>query len=267
MTPDPVRVVPAEDPHIRLRAVIARLEDLQHRFEREHDSRAVFSLVYATITAEIDRQLDTMELYDPDWLVSLAEVFAARYFAAIEAYDAHRRVAPAWGAVFEAISSRTSVLEDVVYPMTAHIVHDLPLALLDAGFDVANAGTRLHDFDQVNRVMEKAIEPIRRRVTKRYSPALRFLDKMERRYDVLLSDYGIRMSRAQAWYDALRLRDPETERAVRLMLESTPKQLIDSVRHHRHSLVGELLAFLRWFASWFRVWHAGSEGARRQPAG
>jgi Family of unknown function (DUF5995) len=261
MTPDPVHVVQPEDPHIRLRAIIARLDELQHRFERAQDS-----LVYSTMTAEIDRNLDAMDLFDPDWLVGLAEVFAARYFAAIDAFDAGKGAAP-WKDVFLALRARSSVLEDAVFPMTAHIVHDLPLALLEVGFDVADTRLHLHDFDQVNRVMENAMGRIRRRVTKRYSPGLRFLDKMERRYDVLLSDYGIRMSRAQAWYDALRLRDPAAQNAVRRALEAMPKELIHSVRHPGLSVVGELLAFLRWVASLFRRWHAGSQRAGRQPSG
>ena len=240
--------------HSRLRAIVARLETLRRDYERAHDSRAVFALIYAIMTVELDRQLDGMDLLDPGWIVELAEVFANRYFAAVEAIDAGRYPGPAWKAVFDALEAPSSVLEDAVFPMVAHIVHDLPLALLDVGFDQPTQTSRLHDFDQVNRVMERAIDVVRRRVTTRYSPALRFLDRMERRYDLVLSGYGIRMSRAQAWYDALRLRDPSVADAARQRLEMSPAELIDCVRDAPGTVTGALFAMLRRMAAPLRRW-------------
>jgi hypothetical protein len=242
--------------HIRLRALVDRLGALQRDYERARDSRAVFTLIYGIMTAEVDRHLERMDLLDPDWIVELAEVFANRYFAALAAVDGGRSPGRAWQAVFDALRSRSSVLEDAVFPMTAHIVHDLPLALLDVGFDRPGAASRLHDFDRINGVMEQAISVIRQRVTRRYSPGLRFLDRMERHYDVVLSGYGIRVSRAQAWYDALRLRDASLRSTALHGLESRPIELIESVHRTSGTAVGLLFAALRRVAAMFRRWPA-----------
>jgi hypothetical protein len=243
-----------EGNHLRMRALVSRMDDLRRRCERERDPRAVFTYVYSIMTTEVDRHLEAMSLFDPAWIVELAEAFAARYFAAVEAADTGRSPGRAWQAVFDALRTRSSVLEDTVFPMTVHIVHDLPLALLDVGLDGAVPGTRLHDYDQVNRVMERSIDVIRHRVTRRYSPGLRFLDKMESRYDLVLSAYGIRMSRGQAWYDALRLRDPTVSDAARSSLESRPVELVKCVRHRPDSLTGLALALLRRVVCLFRRW-------------
>jgi hypothetical protein len=245
-----------ESLHQRLQALTGRMEDLLRHYEDAHDSRAVFTLVYSIMTRELDDHLDHMGLLDPEWIVDLAEVFAGRYFAAIDAFDAGRPTGRAWKVVFEALDAPSSVLEDAVFPMTAHIVHDLPLALLDANFDRPALASRLHDFDQVNRTMERSVDVIRQRVTCRYSPGLRFLDRMERRYDLVLNGYGIRMSRAQAWYDALRMRDPSLRDAAKRAIESRPVELVDSVRHARGTAAGMVFAVLRRVAAMFRRWPA-----------
>jgi hypothetical protein len=252
------------DLHHRLQAIVDRLRECQHRFERARDSRAIFSYIYATITHDVDHQMERLGLVDPGWIVTLAEAFADRYFAAIDAFETGQPVSPAWRAVFEALDGRSSVLEDAVFPMTVHIVHDLPLALIDVGFGSRSSGRHLHDFDRINKVMETSMDKIRRGVTRRYSPGLRFLDRMERHYDVVLSDYGIRMSRSQAWYDALRLCDPTSREPALRSLEERPIELVRSVRHPADSWIGPLLSLLRGFARLFRRW---PEARRRSDAG
>lgn len=78
--------------------------------------------------------LATANFPNPGWVVSLAESFAQHYFLALDAADQHKQVPEAWEKVFTTIRCRnTSVLEDLVFAMTAHIVHDLPLALVEVG--------------------------------------------------------------------------------------------------------------------------------------
>lgn len=243
-----------ESHHTRLRALAARMRVLRTRCEHAQDRRAVFTDVYEIMTKDIDRHLESMALFDPGWIVSLAEVFADRYFAAVEADDAGRSPGPAWQAVFDAMRSGSSVLEDIVFPMTAHIVHDLPLALIDCGFDGPGAAARLHDYDRVNVVMQRSLHEIRRRITRRYSPGLRFLDRMESRYDLMLNSYGIRMSRGQAWYDALRLRDAACAEDAKQSLEVGPITLVDTVMCSPDTPAGMVFASFRRVAAMFRRW-------------
>jgi hypothetical protein len=247
------------DLHARLGRLVAGLDALQTRYESARDSRAVFTFVYSIMTQELDSALDGMDLRDPGWLVSLAEAFADRYFDAVRLLDDRQAPPLAWQTVFDAIRSGSSVLEDAVFPITAHIVHDLPLALIEVGFDGPNLSRCLHDYDEVNRVMERSIDDIRQRVIRRYSPALGFLDRMESGYDLVLSSYGIRMSRAQAWYDALRIRDPGVGQAALLSLETRPMELVKSVREPPSVSLGLMLAWLRRLARVWRRWPGPAE--------
>jgi hypothetical protein len=241
--------------HSSLQQLVAHLDELRAGFDQRRDSRAVFTYVYSIMTSALEAELDALALHDPDWIVALADGFAGRYFEALRQDDAGQLPDDsAWKVVFDTLRRRTSVLEEAVYPMTAHIVHDLPLALLDTGFDRPDPVAHLSDFDQINRVMQGAMDRIRRQVTRRYSYWVRFVDRMERHYDLVLSDYGIRMSRSEAWYDALRLRDPACREAALDSLERRPADLVRAVQHPGGSVPGVLLAFLRWLAALLRRW-------------
>ena len=82
------------------------------------------------MTTRLDSALDTFPFDEPSQVVDLAERFAEHYFAAMDAFD-HGNLPPgAWHTVLEAVQAPTSsVIEDLIFPITAHIVHDLPIAL------------------------------------------------------------------------------------------------------------------------------------------
>ena len=125
----------------RLLAIAERLDMHRWEFEQKKDSRCVFTYAYVLITQRIARQLPTAGYIEPRWIVELAEAFAKRYFEALEGSIAGSTVSPAWDVVFQAMArKRSSVLEDLIFSMTVHIVHDLPLALVEVGVqDAARA--------------------------------------------------------------------------------------------------------------------------------
>lgn len=228
------------------------MEELQHRYEKHRDSRCVFTFAYALTTRELGEAIDSAGFADPDGVVKLAEKFAERYFVAVSEYDAGTLVSGAWKAVLDAIvRSRSSVLEDLVFGITAHIVHDLPLTLTEIGFETP-AG--LQDHDRINDVLGKAIDLIRDRVTGRYNPGLRWLDRIERHYDQIASDYGIRMSRGLAWYNAARLSNPSTRDSALAAIELSPQVLVTDLRHPPVRSVAIVFAALRWAAALGRRW-------------
>lgn len=244
------------DFHARLGSIVRQLEALQAGYESSRDSRCVFTLAYAHMTRRIDASLDATQLFDPGWIVSLAEAFFARYLVAIEAYDRGTLASAAWISVLDAICKHnSSVLEDLTFPITAHIVHDLPQALCDVGFTSAG---RLHDYDAVNEMMGKAMDEIRDAVTRRYSPGLRWLDRIERQYDQIFSDYGIRMSRGLAWYNAQRLLDPNCRPDALQAIERSPRVLVDAVRRPPVWSTRFVFSLARGFVRLFRVWPSPS---------
>lgn len=236
----------------QLLELAVRIDEYRKTFEASRDSRAVFTYTYVLITRLLADALETAGFDDPAWIVKLAKAFAARYIAAIESASV---LAPGWAVAFEAIrNKRTTVLEDLLFAITAHIFHDLPLALTDVGLKDANNVSRIHDFHQMNDVLGKNIQEIIDTVTRRYEPFFRWLDRLEERNARLLTDYGFRISRGLAWYNAERLLDPASQAKAEAAINDSVSILVNDVRRPSIWSVRILLRALRWFASFFRRW-------------
>jgi Family of unknown function (DUF5995) len=204
--------------------------------------------------------------------VSLAEAFAARYLEVVGAYDRGELARGAWRAVFDALRyRRTSALEDLVLAMTAHIVHDLPLALGDISSPGGPELRRIFDFHAVNDMMQGATEIVQQEVARRYSPGLGSLDTLAEGYDEILTSYGIRMSRGLAWYNALRLVDPRAYDAARVAIDKSPEVVVSNVLDPPMWSLRLILRFVRLAVRLRRRWplddprlaaNAASERAR-----
>lgn len=238
----------------RMLALAERLDARRWEFEQGKDSRCVFTYAYILITQRIGRELPTAGYREPVWVVELAEAFAERYFQALDASSENRPVSPGWDAVFQAMArKRSSVLEDLIFSMTVHIVHDLPLALRQVGMDDAR-GSHIHDFHLVNTAMGQEIDEIKRCIARRYAPYIAWLDQIGAREADLLTDYGIRVSRGLGWYNAVRLLDPASERDALQSIERSPcvfvSEILDPPRYSLRTMlrVGRFLVGLlrRW---------------------
>jgi hypothetical protein len=232
-----------------------RLQERAITYERKRDSRCVFTLAYAMMTRSIAAELPKAGSADIAWIVQLAEAFSIRYFSALDARDRHEAEAPAWKTVFDALERRrTSTLEDLVFAMTAHIVHDLPLALSDISPASGPVEAHIYDFHAVNEMMGHTIDPIQEEIARRYSPYTRWLDRLAEGYDEILTNYGVRMSRGLAWYNAIRLSDPrsraDAEDAINRSAECVVAQVLNPPIWSLRVLlrIGRLIARLgrRW---------------------
>ena len=249
---------PELDPGARLGAIAAELDRLTARLEQAHDSRCVFTYAYSIMTRRIAFDLSGQPAADADWIASLANAFSRRYFAAIEAYDRGELAEGAWRTIFDALENRrTSALEDLVFAMTGHIVHDLPLALGDVGPEPG----RIADFQYVNEMMKGTIEVVEREVARRYSPVLRWLDRLTEGYDQILTDYGIRMSRGLAWYNALRIADPRAREGALAAIEHSPELVVSNVLDPPKISMRILFRLLRLVVRLGRRWPRDDPGA------
>lgn len=245
----------AEELHARMQELAGRLGALQATYEAARDSRCVFAYCYKIMTIRLDSALDTFPFDEPSRVVDLAERFAECYFAAMDAFDRGDLPPGAWHTVLEAVQApMSSVIEDLIFPITAHIVHDLPIALQELSVTYPAWRPQLHDFDLVNDIMGKAIDSVRDDVTRRYSPALRWVDRIERQYDQIATDYGIRMSRALAWYNAERLQDPRCRQNALEAIELSPSLLVQEVRKPPTASLRFLFRVLRAMAAVCRRW-------------
>lgn len=238
----------------RLEVVAEKLEAHRKRFESERDSRAVFTYTYELITWEIAAALSQTHFADPKWVVTLDEGFANRFFMAINEANQNGDVPAGWEYVFHVLAhKRTSVLEDMLLGMVAHIVWDLPLAVTDT-VPQGSMQSRLADFHLVNDMLGRSINLIQNKVAKRYNPLLGWFDSVAGRQDEILTNYGIRLSRAVAWYHAERLIDPalreETLRAIGASPQIVARELLNP------PIFGwrVLLRVVRLLLSLFRRW-------------
>lgn len=85
---------------------------------------------------------------------------------------------------------------------------------------------------------------------------MRLLDQLAGRHDELLTNYGIRLWRGMAWYNAERLlaSPVNAERSIAASPGAMAKELL-------HPPVGfdVVLRILRWISTWFRRWPARGE--------
>ena len=244
----------AVDLQSRLEALAARLDARRVDLEQARDSRCVFTCAYVLITRRLSRGLAGAGYADPEWLVELAEAFAGLYFDALDASKDGRSAGDAWDAVFDAIDRQhSSVLEDLVFSMTAHIVHDLPEALDRVG-RVGAAGSHVHDFHAVNRTMAEGINEIETAISKRYAPWVRQLDHLGGTYSRILSSYGIRMARSIAWYNADRLADPASRENARASTVRNVKEFLDQVLYPPAWSARTALRGGRFVVGLFRRW-------------
>ena len=239
----------------RLLIIAGRLDEYARRYESQRDSRAVFTHTYAVITRTLASGVTEIGFDDVEWVVSLAEAFARRYLLALEAFDQNNDTPKAWAEVFRVLKLRTtSVLEDLVFAMTAHIVNDLPLALVDVDLVDSRQVSHIHDFHRMNDVLGSNIKVIKDNILSRYEPAFKWLDHLERGHDQILTNYGFRLSRGLAWYNAIRLLDPSSSIEAKDSIERSALRLIENVRNPPLFSLRVVFRFLRFVAALFRRW-------------
>jgi Family of unknown function (DUF5995) len=242
-------------------AIVARLKAFRLKYEKAKDHRAIFSFTYEMMTKLMAEDLVLGRYMEPGWVVALAERFSERYFTALNAYDETGTAPGAWNDVFNAIcKSRSPVLEDMVFAMAAHIVQDLPYALIDVVRVDSQDASRIHDFHLVNDAMGKAVKKIEGWVFSRYTPALRpftsWINGLSGGYSWLLTSYGISISRGMAWYNADRILDPASRERAEASLVRSVQILIEDVRKPRIFLLRVFFGLLRRVVELFRKWPA-----------
>jgi hypothetical protein len=250
----------------RLEAIAARMESYTCRYDLMHDARAIFCETYSLMTRIIARELPKRAWSDPSWIVALAEAFSRRYFAVLDAYDQGVLQPGAWLTAFGSIrKKRTSVLEAVVCGMACHIMHDLPLGLTDVGFADGPPNARIGDYHLMNDVLVGAIDEIYGTIARRYNPALFWLEILGKRSEDLLTSYGIRLGRSDAWYNACRLDSPVQAEAL-ASIERAPETFIGQLVKPPAWSLRVLLRAFRWITALGRRWPNHSLVAEVLPA-
>jgi hypothetical protein len=184
-----------EDVLARMRAIQASLEP--------RDGVGRFNRAYLHTTEAVRDHVVAGFFHDAGFVESLDVIFAARYFAAVDAAAAGQKVDPAWRPLFASRhDARVQPIQFVVAGMNTHINHDLPIAVVDtcrARSTHPRADHIPSDYRKVNEVLEKVEAEIRRSL----------LDELERELDEqieplihLVSSWSTTQAREAAWIRA-----------------------------------------------------------------
>jgi len=195
---------------------------LVSRWDRAGDYRAVFVRSYRIITRRMGKAVLTGVFEDGVWMEALDVRFAREYFDAVDAYDSGAGHLPScWRLAFDlARQKRTTVLQDLLLGINAHILRDLPVALDGMGLEPSRRALRKRDHDRVNQVLEGLIEEVQAEIERHYSWALGLFDKLLGQTDEFLTDAALRTARADAWTMAIALSDAPGETARGDVLQS-----------------------------------------------
>lgn len=198
------------------------MDALLSRLEARRDFNAVFVRSYRTVTSKMESGIHNGVFEDNRWMEALDVQFAQEYFDALEAYESGTGTVPtSWKLAFElAHQKKTTVLQDLLLGMNAHILHDLPIALHKTGVDPSRLELRKRDHEKVNEVLAGAIDEVQDEVTGHYSWALGFVDRLLGDKDELLTDAGIHAARKNAWSSARMLAGTRDDAARRDVLRN-----------------------------------------------
>lgn len=195
----------------RIHELVQMMEEQLAAFDRHRDHRAAFLRVYTRMTRRVQERLAGGFFLDPAWMEQVALRFAHYYFAALEGFDRGGPCPPAWQVAFAAArSGHTSVLQDVLLGINAHINNDLPQTLADqlAGSDWPHLDRLLRrrfDHDQINRILHELVPIVEDEVARHYGRLIRLLGWLLGDLDTLLATYGLKYYRDEVWHKAMAL--------------------------------------------------------------
>jgi hypothetical protein len=245
-----------------VRSLAERVTTYYRRYNSEKDERAIFACVYRKITSDLAKTMEIPEQFDdPEWVAALAEKFAGRFMAAMDAIDAAivkakqaGRIAPSkedllsvgpWGDVYLSIcNGRGYVFESLVYSMMAHISYDLPQAVIAVGM-TTDKRSHIGDYHRMNKVLGEQIDLIEKLLADDYQPTLRIIGRWAGRFGIFFTNYGIRSARSLAWYNADRLCDPISQQEAMSSIKRSTASFIGLARRPPERLLRFLVKAAR----------------------
>ncbi|MDW8317054.1 MAG: DUF5995 family protein [Anaerolineae bacterium] len=205
---------------------------LLQELEKASDRRAIFLNCYLLMTQNVLESIQEGEFNDPDWVDTLLHRFADYYFEALTAYELNDPATPAvWQLAHRAAGkSETSVLQNLLLGINAHINYDLVLTLVDLlepewrQLSADRREQRHSDYCQVNQIIRYTIDAVQDDVVERYSPIMDLVDKMLGSLDEWLISQLITKWRDEVWDKAVGMMttvDIEERRRLLDRLETT----------------------------------------------
>jgi hypothetical protein len=175
------------------------IDDLREIALAADDAAGFFPALYVRVTEGVAAGLRDGRFADPERMARLVEAFAGRYIAA---RTGQIPVPECWQASWDvAGDGGLLIVQHLLLGTSAHVNHDLPLAVVEVAPDVGGLDALRPDFDAVNDVLAGA-----------FTSVLRDLDRVERWASEAAAlgggrvfNFSLRVARREAWASARRL--------------------------------------------------------------
>ncbi|HEY0816931.1 MAG TPA: DUF5995 family protein [Pseudonocardia sp.] len=198
-------------PHDIDQAIEAMRRTLEY-YHARHDKRAIFLRLYYIMTLEVHAAINGLGDYagkrifaDPEWVRRLSGRFSTKYFESLAPGNPSR----AWGCA-DAVAKdpRSSVVENALLGINAHINFDLPRAIaenLDPAEleDYRTLQLRKFDHDQVNNLLIRVLNQIQDTLAASYEPGIAVADALMGDLDERMSGEALKHYRERVWWNAL----------------------------------------------------------------
>ncbi len=225
--------------------VLKELDLIINRSVEENDFMGLFAYVYRRTTAEI-RQGIIDEQFNNKARMELFDVIFAKLY--IDAYKGGGQPSFSWLVCFELRNERISITQHILMGMNAHINLDLGIAAASVA-NGADFEELKKDFDKVNNIINNLIDEIQGRIS-RASKLLYLLDWLGGRFDEKYIDRRIRKYRSNAWDNACKLveldSDEERKKLIKRLDDQTAQWSKDILRP-RNILLRTFLKFISIF--------------------
>jgi hypothetical protein len=229
-------------------------------FHRTNDYRAVFLHMYYIITRNVQDEIESPSdpsnpiFLDPAWMSRLAGKFATLYYRSLRTFEKPASTERAWKLAHGlAIRKESTVLQDMILGITAHIKYDLAAAIaanLREHRDQEAPGAliaRKRDHDNANTILRRSIREIKRTIPREYGGLRRQLHQSWFSLDELLAIAIVRYHREKVWWDALELircRDQQEVDRVMHRLDRESIRVAERLAGNRSVLVRTLRPFV-----------------------
>jgi hypothetical protein len=212
--------------------VVARLEAIIRDCIARGDRLGYFAALYERVTQAVRAGIAAGEFDDGPRMERLDVVFACRYLAAYDAYQAGEMPSRSWLRAFEAAGDpRLIVLQHLLSGMNAHINLDLGVAAARVCPGAELAGLR-GDFDRINDVLA-SLTPVVEAEVDGLSPDVATLAGLAPRLELRLVGFAMDDAREAAWKFAGELAPLTPQDQVPLMAKRDAEAalLADAVLH------------------------------------
>jgi hypothetical protein len=157
--------------------VLEILDSIIDEAKAEESRLGFFAALYRQVTLEVQRGIERGFFDDGPRMERFDTLFANRYFAALDAWQAGAAPTRSWKVAFAAMEQpQEIILQDLLVGMNAHINLDLGIAAgeICPGDEIQDLQG---DFDKINQILAALIQGVEA-VISRFSPLLGLLQKI-----------------------------------------------------------------------------------------